>query len=204
MLFRSLAGDMLQHSGLEELTEFIRHQFGPRTTDLKVRAVLDSLERLTSENPQNGMEQILTGIERIRASAHSLKELSLLSQSRVEGLPLPEQEAADAVRIIGGGGTSPEARLGLSAESTSDEIRSRVEAELGRWRARCLSPLTNRPAAEVYRAVIRSLEEVASHLGTRGAEWASQDIVAPGSPSDSTRESTDDQRDQSEAALEPE
>lgn len=156
---------LVEYSGLNELSEFVRLHFGARADALKVRAVLDGLDQLLRERPHGDATQILGGIERIQATAHSLRELSLLSQARVVGLPLPPGSAVAAVRIAGGNGIGAAARLGLAADAEPQLMRECVGRELDSWRALCHSPLTERAGVEVCRVVIRSLEAVASDLG---------------------------------------
>lgn len=196
-----LADLLVQHSGLQDLSRFIQRQFESRATTLKVRGVLDTLERLLRGTPRDGSTPILAGIERIQATAHSLRELSVLSQARVTGLPLPAAEAADAVRIIGGDGTAPAARLALSVGADDAEVRARVALELDRWRATSQSPLTERAAREVCRVVIRSLEEVASEVGGAGGDGPAADVVLAGGPGDGGGEGAHHQGEQHQSGL---
>ena len=187
-----LADRLIQHSGLHELNRFVETHFGPRTSTLKVRAVLDALERLLRDRPIEGSEAIVAGIERIRATAHGLRELSLLSTLRVGDVHLPPEEAAAAVRAIGGLGSSAEARLGLPPGVAQEKLLERVDAELSHWRARGQSPILDRASLEVGRVVIRSLEEVASHVGSARAHRAAPDVVMASGPFDGAGEHTRD------------
>lgn len=175
---------LVQQSGLNELNRFIATQFRSRAAILKVRGVLDGLERLLRDKPRDGATEIHAGIERIRATAHGLRELSLVSQARVAGLALSADEAAAATRIIGGEGTDATTRLGLPASATVDAVRERAASELDRWRAKSQSPLTERAAVEACRVVIRSLEQLTSHVPSAGTGDAASNVVASGSPSD--------------------
>ncbi|HQV92730.1 MAG TPA: GTP-binding protein, partial [Phycicoccus sp.] len=187
-----LADRLIQHSGLHELNRFVETHFGPRTSTLKVRAVLDALERLLRDRPIEGAETIVAGIERIRATAHGLRELSLLSTLRVGDVHLPPEEAADVVRVIGGLGSSAEARLGLPPGTAQEQLAERVDAELSHWRARGQSPILDRASLEVGRVVIRSLEEVASHVGSARAHRAASDVVMASGPLDGAGEDARD------------
>ncbi len=198
-----LSARLVQQSGLLGLSRFIQLQFGSRAATLKVRGVLEGLEKLLRDKPRQGAEPILGGIERIQTSAHSLRELSLLSQARVSGLPLPPEEAEQAVRIVGGDGTGATVRLGLPEDADPATIASAVTGELARWRARSQSPLTERPAAAVCRVVIRSLEQVALEVGggARSADRPAADIVLLDAPVDGTGQRADQQSEQHEPAL---
>ncbi len=196
-----LAESLVQHSGLNELNSFVVRQFRERAASLKVRGVLDGLERLVRAEPRPGTDAVLAGIERIQSTAHDLRELSLLSQARAAGLPLPDAEAADAVRIAGAEGIAPATRLGLDAGASADAVRARVTAELDRWRFASQSPLTERAAVAVCRVVIRSLEQIASEVGAARADGTATDVVLPGGPGDRAGERAQQQGEEHEPAL---
>lgn len=159
-----LADAMVQQSGLVELRQFVRDQFRTRSPTLKVRGVLVGLEKLIRESPREGVEEIRAGIERISATAHTLRELTLLARARAEGLPLAPDDAADAQAIIGGSGTSAQARLRLPEEADAGAVRERAEERLAHWHRLSESPLTDRAAIAVSFVVIRSLEEIVADL----------------------------------------
>jgi energy-coupling factor transporter ATP-binding protein EcfA2 len=194
-----LSEQLVQQSGMNELQHFVREQFRTRGADLKVRGVLDGLELVLREYPRDGTQNLLGGIERIRATAHTLRELSLLSQARAAGLPLRADDAARAERIIGGKGISATARLGLSDDAPSNEIRAEAEEQLASWRSLSQSPLTERAAVDVCRTVIRSLEEIASeHIG--GAAGGTN-VHPAGRPSERVGEGAEEQSEEGQSAL---
>jgi hypothetical protein len=159
-----LSDAMVKQSGLVELRQFVASQFRTRATTLKVRGVLLGLEKLVRESPREGTDEIRAGIERISATAHTLRELALLARARSEGLPLPDEDAADAQVIIGGSGTLAAVRLGMPEDADNGAMRERVEAKLAHWRRLAESPLTERAAVSVCFVVIRSLDEIAEDL----------------------------------------
>lgn len=159
-----LSDAMVKQSGLVELRQFVGTQFRTRATTLKVRGVLLGLEKLVREDPREGTDEIRAGIERISVTAHTLRELALLARARSEGLPLAEEDAADAQVIIGGSGTLAAVRLGLPEDADNGAMRERVEAKLAHWRGLAESPLTERAAVGVCFVVIRSLDEIAQDL----------------------------------------
>jgi hypothetical protein len=159
-----LSDAMVKQSGLVELRHFVQTQFRTRSTTLKVRGVLLGLEKLIRENPRPGDDEVRSGIERISATAHTLRELTLLARARSEGLPVSEADSVDAQRIIGAAGTLAAARLGLPEGADAGAMRARLEDELAHWRRLAESPLTERAAVSVCFVVIRSLEEIAADL----------------------------------------
>ena len=200
-----LAERLVQQSGLNELNQFVRNQFRTRAAALKVRGVLDGLDRLVREKPREGAAAVVAGIERIYATAHTLRELSLLARARASGLPLPADDAALAERIIGGKGTPIPARLDLDEGAQTNVLRQRVDEQLVHWRTLAQSPLTERATVEVCRVVIRSLEEMASELGTAvGSDGTSADVDAPGRPGDGAGEGADQQTQQHQGDLDGE
>lgn len=191
---------MVLQSGLNELHQVIRHQFRARAAALKTRVVLQGLEQLVNENPRPGSEEVAAGIERMQATSHALRELSLLSRAHVSELPLTPAESIAAQRIVGGDGVLTNARLGLPDDADVEAQRAQVSAELDRWRARSQSPLTERGAVEVCRVVIRSLEEIASVLATL-ATGAAADVVPASGPGESAGHGAEEQSEQDETAL---
>lgn len=159
-----LADAMVRQSGLVELRQFVRDQFRTRSTTLKVRGVLLGLEKLIQDVPRDGADEIRAGIERISATAHTLRELTLLARARAEGLPLDAADATEAQVIIGGSGTSAQARLGLADDADAGAVRDRAEERLVHWHSLAESPLTERDAVGVCFVVIRSLEEIVADL----------------------------------------
>jgi Dynamin family len=197
-----LAERLVQQSGLNELNQFVRNQFRTRAATLKVRGVLDGLERLIKANPREGTAPLLDGIERIYATAHSLRELSLLARARGAGLPLDRSDAAAAEVIVGGKGTPINVRLGLPDDAAPDALRERVHEQLVYWRTLAQSPLAQRATVEVCRIVIRSLEEMASELGrATAADRSSSDVDAAGGPGESTGQGADEEREQNQGQL---
>lgn len=198
----ALSAELVQQSGLIELEEFVRTQFQPRAEMLKARGVVLQLQRLLTQSPRSGTEEIENGIERFTASAHLLRELSLLAEARSSGLPLPRGEAADAERILGGSGIGARQRLGLQADADDAAVAARVTAEISRWRAYEGSPIADRAALDVYSAVLRSLAEIASQIaGAARPLRPSADVVAAGGPGQSAGEDAEEQGEQHERGL---
>jgi hypothetical protein len=181
-----LSDAMVKQSGLVELRQFVRAQFRTRATTLKVRGVLLGLEKLIDEQPRDGVDDIRAGIERISATAHTLRELTLLARARSEGLPLSPEDSEEAQRIIGGSGTPAHIRLGLPEDADVTHMRARVADKLAHWRSLAESPLTERAAVGVCFVVIRSLDEIAAVLAP---------VAQAEEPEPSTSEDADDPSD---------
>lgn len=211
-----LSGAMVRQSGLVELRQFVGTQFRTRSTTLKVRGVLLGLEKLVEASPREGVEAIRAGIERISATAHTLRELTLLARARSEGLPLSSQDSTDAQLIIGGSGTLAHVRLGLPEDADAGRMRECVDDKLAHWRGLAESPLTERAAVGVCFVVIRSLEEIVAGLAPVAAPSASDssevaasddalvtppDVVLTGGPGHGFGHDSTQERKQDEAGL---
>ena len=153
-----LADELYRRSGMDELWRLVSEQFRSRADALKARTAIAAVGSLISRRPTPGSSQLAGDVERLEANAHELRELSLLSAARTTGIALPEGEAAEAERLIGGSGTSATRRLGLADDADDDEARAAAAAALQRWRAMVGSPLLDRTAVEACQVVIRSCE----------------------------------------------
>ena len=202
---------MVKQSGLVELRQFVNDQFRTRATTLKVRGVLLALEKLIRDNPRDGVDDLRAGIERISSAAHTLRELALLATARSDGLPLSDEDAAEAQRIIGGSGTLAHVRLGLPDDADDETMRESVDAKLAHWRALAESPLTERAAVSVCRVVIRSLDEMASEVSPAPAASevaaaddslvAAPDVMLTGGPADGLGQGAEQQGDEHQSRL---
>ena len=196
-----LSEELVQQSGLLEIQDFIGAQFHPRAATLKTRGIVLQLARLVQQRPAPGTEEIRAGIERFTLAAHTLRELSLLAQARSKGLPLADDDAAEAERIIGAEGVTTPVRLGMSLHSDADALRTEVRERIAYWRRLNESPLTDRAASGVCRVVIRSLEAIASEVGAARDVRSSPDVDPAGRPGDGPREDAAQQSQQHETPL---
>lgn len=196
-----LSATMVQQSGLIEVQEFVQTQFQPRAETLKARGVVLQLDALVRRHPRPGDERIRSGIERFTAVAHTLRELSLLAISRAHGLPVAEENAADAARILGAGGTAPAVRLGLDPDADDESIGRHALAEIDRWRTLAESPIAARAEVTVCLAVVRSLSAIASEAGATRPLRPAPDIVLAGRPADGAGQDAQQQGKQNKRAL---
>ncbi|MGI5951914.1 MAG: dynamin family protein [Brooklawnia sp.] len=193
-----LAEQLVQQSGLNELSEFVGLQFHSRAEALKTRTILDGLERLMAVNPRSEATELEAGIERMRLNAYGVHELAVISQAHVSGLSLPPAETADAVRIVGGSGLDAATRLGLDEQAEPAVIADRLAVELDRWRVLSVSPVLDRATAEACQVVLRSLEQIASDIKRAGTDQPPSDVVAAGTPGDTTGNIAGEQGEQDE------
>ena len=196
-----LSAMMVQQSGLIEVQEFVQTQFQPRAETLKARGVVLQLDALVRRNPRPGDERVRAGIERFTASAHTLRELSLLAMFRAHGLPVRAEDAADAARILGAAGTTPALRLGLPADADGETVGLRALAEIDRWRAAAESPIATRAEATVCLAVVRTLSQVASEVAAVRPLRPAPDIMPSRGPGHGAGEDAEQQSEQDKRSL---
>ncbi|PKI89289.1 GTP-binding protein [Actinomycetales bacterium SN12] len=196
-----LSDALIQQSGLIELQEFVQRHFRPRADVLKARSVVLQLQALIRRAPKPGCEAVLAGIERFRASAHTLRELALLAEARADGLPLPEPQAREAELILGAAGVTASARLGLPEGAPPEEISRRVHTQIDQWRRLSADPTADRARSDVVNAVLRSLAAVASEtVATRALRRAAH-VDSPRRPGDPAGQDAAQQSEENEGGL---
>lgn len=161
----ALARELARRSGLDHLMTLVMRQFSARAATLRVRTALAGLEALLHSNPREDGARLLAAIERIKANAHEISELRLLSALRSGLVPLPARAADEAERLVGGSGTGAAERLSLAPGADAEEIRSTSFGTLRRWRVMAENPLTDRGALEACQVVLRSCEELVVRTG---------------------------------------
>ncbi|GER23453.1 isoniazid-induced protein IniC [Zafaria cholistanensis] len=154
-----LSRELARRSGLAGLLELISAGFVAQGSRLKACAVLDGIEALLRTRPRPGAIRLAESLERVRANAQDFPELRTAARVHGGRLPVEPWLAAEAGRLVGGGGDTPAERLGMAGGDASDgELRARALECLGRWRRAAANPLADRAALEDYRTVIRSCE----------------------------------------------
>ncbi|MEU4623322.1 GTPase domain-containing protein [Actinoplanes sp. NPDC023801] len=152
----ALAERLHEYSGLKDLQTSVSELFVARRAALKARSALIVLDHLlrTERLPPSG--QLLAELELLLAGAHDFAELRLLSALRSGRVTLPAETAREALRLLGGAGTSLGERLGLPTEATVDHIWTVAGDSAGRWRHEAGSgartPAQRRAAAVVLRS----------------------------------------------------
>lgn len=159
-----LAHELARRSGLDPLLHLVALQFQARADALKARTALVGVENLLRNQPREGSERLAASLERLQANAHEFRELRLLAEIRTTGIPLGNELAAEAERLVGGWGASPAVRMGLGSDAPPEEVLAEARTSLNRWRAVSENPLTDRSAMAACRVVMRSCEGVVADL----------------------------------------
>lgn len=196
-----LSDALVQQSGLIELQDAVQRHFRPRADVLKARSVVLQLQALVRRAPKPGCEEVLAGIERFTASAHTLRELALLAEARAHGLPLPAPQAQEAELILGAAGVTASARLGLADDASPEEISRRVNEQIDHWRRLSADPTADRGAHDVISAVLRSLAEVASQSGGARTLRPAAHVDPSRRPGDALGQDTAEQGEEHEGRL---
>ena len=162
----TLAGDLLERSGLIALREVIDQHFAQRADQLKLHTALVALRRFVQRHPTSATPHIIADIEPLLADTHAFEELRLLSQLRSCPTTLTDDEMSSLRRIIGGSGTAPASRLGLTDERPDDGPRAAFAAAQ-RWRRRAEHPLNDPFTTRACRAAVRSAEALVAQYAGR-------------------------------------
>ncbi len=163
----TLADELLERSGLVALRDVIDQQFAQRSELLKAHTALVSLRRFVQAHPIGATPRIIADIDPLLADTHAFEELRLLSQLRSRPTTLTNDEMASLRRIIGGGGTDPASRLGLTPDAPYDGPRAAFAAAQ-RWRRRAEHPLNDPFTTRACRAAVRSAEALVAQYAARG------------------------------------
>lgn len=163
----TLADELLERSGLVALRDVIDQQFAQRSELLKAHTALLSLRRFVEAHPIAATPRIIADIDPLLADTHAFEELRLLSQLRSRSTTLTDDEIASLRRIIGGVGTDPASRLGLTPDAPYDGPRAAFAAAQ-RWRRRAEHPLNDPFTTRACRAAVRSAEALVAQYAVRG------------------------------------
>jgi hypothetical protein len=159
-----LADELVERSGLAELRRVLADQLGTRAEALKARTALILLRRTVIANPIDGGETIRAEVERTLASAHVLEELRLLPALRAGTSGLRGDLVPLAERLLGGGGSSMEVRLGLDQTTDAPAASSAAavaSAEVERWQSVAAHPLTSPAGRHAAQVLSRTAEGLA-------------------------------------------
>ncbi|MEU6562304.1 dynamin family protein [Nocardia nova] len=156
----TLAAELTQRSGVDELRSVLDVQFAQRADQLKAHSALTAVARIVAAHPGTRADELSPPIHRLLADVHGFAELRLLGRLRTDELPLPPDDLAELHRLIGGSGIAAHLRLGLPATAAPDIVRARAAAAVHKWRARARHPLADQLTANACLTAARSAEGV--------------------------------------------
>ncbi len=171
-----LAEALAGRSGIVDLRRELLERFAERSDVLRARSALAAVGRLLNGAPPDLQAELRPEIERIHSGAHALAEIRLLNDHRRGAISFAtrspngsgsgakaDQNGADEIaddveRLLGTGGTSPAARLGLPADADPEVVRAGLLAAIDRWRRRAEHPLTSPEIAAAASVLVRTCE----------------------------------------------
>lgn len=154
----ALATELVERSGLGELRAVLRSQFAERAYVLKARSALLELEAILRHPRAPRTDDLLAGVEALRASTHEFAELRLLNQCRLGEVAFTAADLEAAERLLGTEGTTVHARLGLDGDESDADVRAATLAAVARWRRRAENPLSPRPVSTAAAVLARTAE----------------------------------------------
>ncbi len=161
----ALAAELVERSGLAELSAIIDTQFGQRADQLKSHSALVTMDHLLAASSSAGARDVRAAVRRELADVHGFRELRLLGTIRARGVDLPADQTAEITRLIGGSGIDPAARLGLPATADVYTLRDAAIDAARTWRARAGHPLLAPASASACQVAVRSAEGIVAQLG---------------------------------------
>ncbi|WP_460444028.1 hypothetical protein, partial [Amycolatopsis cihanbeyliensis] len=153
-----LAARLVARSGLDELRESVGRNFTGRRPALKARSALIALEVVLRMEPRPGSAALAAELERVLAGAHEFRELRTVAELRAGRVTLPGELLAEAVRLLGDEGETPQRRLGLDPAAGEGPCRQAAAEALRRWQEQAENPALPAVTRRTARTVIRTCE----------------------------------------------
>ncbi|MEU3272613.1 GTPase domain-containing protein [Saccharomonospora sp. NPDC006951] len=163
---QALASQLVKRCGLSELKESITANFTERADVLKARSALIGLEVVLRMEPRPAAGALVAGLERTLANAHEFQELRLLAALRTGRASLPPELREEALRLIGGYGTSMAARLGVDADEAA--LRDTAIRALRLWQEYAENPVLGAAERRAASVVVRSCEAMSTGAAAGG------------------------------------
>ncbi|MFD6155043.1 dynamin family protein [Nocardia sp. NPDC060256] len=160
----TLAAELTNRSGVDELRSVLDVQFGQRADQLKAHSALTALARVLTAYPGSEADALLPRVRTLLADVHGFAELRLLGRLRTDELTLPPPDLAELHRLIGGSGIAPHLRLGLPVDAAPSTQRDQAIAAVRKWRSRARHPLADQFTTTACLTAARSAEGTLTQL----------------------------------------
>ena len=152
------------------VVEALERDCRPRAARTRARAVLDGIEALARADRDPWGRRVLFDVERVRTTAaQELAEAELADAVRTGRTVLPAAHRDAAVRLLGGEGTSPTARLGLPPDADPDEVAAAAREQRARWQRLAAHLPADRAAREAAEVLVAACEGLVSTPGRAAA-----------------------------------
>jgi len=146
----------------------LQAQLAGRAGVRQASSVLRALDALVRSRPLAGNRAIKLRyqIEQIRSETHELTEVELLDELQSGTLPLTSEERQLAEELLGAAGSEPRARLGLTADADTTQVRLAAGLQLDRWQRRASHPASTRAVRDAAEVLVRTCERLLAQAGT--------------------------------------
>ncbi|WUA06757.1 dynamin family protein [Nocardia sp. NBC_01377] len=154
----TLAAELTDRSGVDELRSVLDVQFGQRADQLKAHSALSALAGVLAAYPGTAADRLRPRVGTLLADVHGFAELRLLGRLRTDELTLPPADLAELHRLIGGSGIAAHLRLGIPPDTSPDQQRVAAVAAVRKWRDRARHPLADQFTRSACLTAARSAE----------------------------------------------
>jgi len=160
----ALCALLRDHSGLTELRRLLLNQFAQRRDILKADGALRAIESVTRTDPIPAAPRLRQAVEQLRAGAHELTELRLLTELRMGSVGAPPDQLAAMERLLGGNGGTVNERLAIPPDAPPATVHSAITGTHSHWRRIAQNPLTDPGLARAAQVLQRTCEGLAAAL----------------------------------------
>ncbi|MBP2329900.1 GTP-binding protein EngB required for normal cell division [Kibdelosporangium banguiense] len=162
----ALCNVLRERSGLAELRRLLLTQFAQRRDVLKADGALRAIETVTRNDPIPAAPRLRQAVERLRAGAHELTELRLLTELRTGSVQAPAEQLAVMERLLGGQGASVADRLNLRPDAPFETVQAAITGMHGHWRRVAGNALIDPSFTRAAQVLQRTCEGLAAAIRT--------------------------------------
>jgi hypothetical protein len=155
-----LAQILTNASGLPRLRRLLLTQFAERRDVLKADSALRAIDATARSDPTAAAPDLRRRVEQLRAGAHELAEIRLLTELRTGYVPASPEQLSWLERLLGGHGTAATVRLGLPPDAPTDEVAAANATHHARWQRVARNPLTAPELARAATVAVRTCEGI--------------------------------------------
>lgn len=159
-----LCAVLRERSGLTELRRLLLTQFAQRRDVLKADGALRAIEAVTRTDPIPAAPRLRQAVERLRAGAHELTELRLLTELRMGSVQASPEQLAVMERLLGGQGASIADRLNLRPDTPIETVQAAISGTHGHWRRVAQNPLIDPSVTRAAQVLQRTCEGLAAAI----------------------------------------
>lgn len=157
-----LCAALRERSGLNELRRLLLTQFAQRRDVLKADGALRAIEAVTRTDPIPAAPRLRQAVERLRAGAHELTELRLLTELRTGSVQAAPEQLAVMERLLGGQGASVADRLNLRPDAPFETVQAAITGMHGHWRRVAQNSLIDPSVTRAAQVLQRTCEGLAA------------------------------------------